>query len=375
MNSYAEINLKAFSHNLRFIRNFLKPSTKIMAVIKANAYGHGPMMLARQAEAEGIEMLGVANLPEAIELKNAGIKLPVLILSGIMEDQAQTFLNYDFSTVIHSKEIAASLYAEAKKKKKPIKVHLKVDTGMGRLGFNPNELRSFLNQYTGAEFFIFEGLMTHLASSYEKNKKGFTNLQIKTFNALVEELRTGGISFPLIHCANSAGIIDFPQSHFNMVRPGIVLYGISPFDENRNDLDIKPVLSWKARVIQLTHVPKGKPISYGGTYITERDSIIATISVGYADGYSRLLSNNIEVLINGKLAPQIGRICMDLTMIDVTDIPEISVGDEVVLIGMQGKKEIKVKDLSDKIGTISYEILCGIGNRVTRIYNYRKSNK
>ena len=369
MSSYAEINLKAFSHNLRFIKNFLKPSTKIMAVVKANAYGHGSVMIARQAEKDGVEMLGAANLPEAIELRNAGIKLPVLILSGIAEDQIKNFLNYDFSTVIYSKEIAAPLHAAAKKKKKNIKVHLKVDTGMGRLGFKPEEITSFMGQYGKTEYFVFEGLMTHLASAFKKNEKEFTNLQIKIFNALLEDLKESGISFPIVHCANSAGTIDSPESRFNMVRPGIVLYGISPFDEKRNDLEIKPVLSWKTRIIQVSHVQKGKPISYGGTFVTTRDSIIAAIPVGYADGYNRLLSNKTSVLINGKLAPQVGRICMDLTLIDATGIPGISVGDEVVLIGMQGKKEIQAKDLSEKIGTIPYEILCGIGNRTTRIYS------
>ncbi len=368
MSSYAEINLKAFSHNLRFIKNHLKPSTKVMAVLKANAYGHGSVMIARQAEADGVEMLGAANLREAVELRDAGIKLPVLILSGITEDKIKTFLNYDFSTVIYSKEIAAALHAAAKRKKKKIKVHLKTDTGMGRLGFKPEEISSFINQYNGTEFFVFEGLMTHLASAFNKNEKAFTNLQIKTFHALVENLNAAGISFPIIHCANSAGIIDFPESHFNMVRPGIALYGISPFDEKRNDLNIEPVLSWKTRIIQVSHIQKGKPISYGGTFVTKRDSVIATIPVGYADGYSRLLSNKTSVLVNGKAAPQIGRICMDLTMIDVTGIPGISVGDEVVLIGKQGMKEIQAKDLSEKIGTIPYEILCGIGNRTTRIY-------
>ena len=368
MGSYAEINLKAFSHNLRFLKNRLKPSTKIMAVLKANAYGHGSAMIARQAEADRVEMLGAANLPEAVGLRNAGIKLPVLILSGITKDQIKIFLNYDFSTVIYSKEVAAALHAAAKRKKKKIKVHLKVDTGMGRLGFNPKETFSFISQYNGTEFFVFEGLMTHLASAFDKNKKAFTNLQIKTLNALVEDLKATGISFPIIHCANSAGIIDFPESHFDMVRPGILLYGISPFDDKRNDLDTKPVLSWKTRIIQVSHIQKGKPISYGGTFVTKRNSVIATIPVGYADGYGRLLSNKISVLINGKSAPQVGRVCMDLTMIDVTGISDVSIGDEVVLIGKQDSKEIQAKDLSEKTKTIPYEILCGIGNRTTRIY-------
>ena len=336
-----------------------------MAVIKANAYGHGSVRIARQAEKDGVEMLGVANLPEAVELRDAGIKLPVLILSGITEDQIKIFLNYDFSTVIHSKKVAVALHSDAKKK---IKVHLKVDTGMGRLGFKLEDTFTFMSQYNGAEFFIFEGLMTHLASAFNKNEKAFTNLQIKRFNTLIEDLKATGVSFPIIHCANSAGIIDFPESHFDMVRPGIILYGSSPFDGKRNDLDIEPVLSWKTRIIQISHIQKGKPIGYGGTFTTKRDSVIATIPVGYADGYDRLLSNKSSVLINGKSAPQVGRICMDLTMIDVTGISDVSVGDEVVLVGKQGRKEIQAKDLSEKTSTIPYEILCGIGNRTTRIY-------
>ncbi len=239
---------------------------------------------------------------------------------------------------------------------------------MGRLGFKPKETFSFMRQYNGTEFFVFEGLMTHLASAFSKNEKAFTNLQIKTLNALVEDLKATGISFPIIHCANSAGIIDFPESHFDMVRPGILLYGSSPFDDKRNDLDIEPVLSWKTRIIQISHIQKRKPISYGGTFVTKRDSVIATIPVGYADGYARLLSNKSSVLINGKSAPQVGRVCMDLTMIDVTGISDVSVGDEVVLVGKQGRKEIQAKDLSEKTNTIPYEILCGIGNRTTRIY-------
>ncbi len=365
MSSYAEINLKAFSHNLQFIRNLIKPSVKIMTVLKANAYGHDSIMIARQAEADGVEILGTANLPEAVKLREGGIKLPVLILSGIADDQVSLFLKHDFSTVVYSMETADILCAAAKKKK--IKVHLKVDTGMGRLGFKPEGISSFISQYGKKECFVFEGLMTHLASAYDKNKKEFTERQLKIFNKIINDLTIAGVSFQFVHCANSAGIIDFPESHFNMVRPGIVLYGISPFDE-KNNLDIKPVLSWKTRIIHISHIPKAKPISYGGSFITKKDSVIATIPVGYADGYNRLLSNKTSVLINGKLASQVGRICMDLTMVDVTDIPATSVGDEVVLIGMQGKEEIQAKDLSEKIDTIPYEILCGIGNRTSRIY-------
>ncbi len=340
-----------------------------MAIVKANAYGHGSIMIARQAEADGAEMLGAANLSEAIKLREAGIRLPILVLSGITKDQIKTFLEYDFSTAIYSKEMAAPLFAAAKEKKKQVKVHLKVDTGMGRLGFKPEEIRSFISQYIRTEFFVFEGLMTHFAKAYQKEQRTFTDNQIETFNTLISDLKANGISFPLIHCANSASIIDFPESHFNMVRPGIILYGVSPFDEKNKVEGVKPVLSWKTRIIQLSSMERGKPISYGGTFVTRRDSVIATISVGYADGYSRLLSDKTMVLVNGKLAPQVGRICMDLTMIDVTDIPGISIGDEVVLIGKQGQEEIKATDLSDKIGSIPYEVLCGIGDRVTRTYN------
>lgn len=340
-----------------------------MAVLKANAYGHGSVKIARQAEKNGVEMLGVANLAEAIELRDSGIKLPILILSGIMEEQIEAFLEQDLSTVIHSKESAAALYSAAKDKKKQVKVHFKIDTGMGRLGFSPEEFLSFISQDIETKSFFFEGLMTHLASAFSKNGKAFTKHQIAIFNALIEDLKTSGITFPIIHCANSAGIINFPSSHFNMVRPGIVLYGASPFDEKRINLDIKPILSWKTRIIQLSRIPKGKQISYGRTFTTEKDSVIATIAVGYADGYSRLLSNQTKVLVKGKLAPQVGRICMDLTTIDVTDIPEISTGEEVVLVGIQGEKEIKIGELADKVNTISYEILSNIGNRVTRIYN------
>lgn len=368
MNSHTEINLKNFSHNLHFARNLLKPSIRTMTVLKANAYGHGSIMLARQAEADGVEMLGVANLAEAIELRDAGIRSPVLLLTGVMEDQIKTFLEYDFSTVIYSNELAAPLFAASKEKKKRTKVHLKVDTGMGRLGFKPEQISSFINQYLGSEFFTFEGLMTHFASAYQKKQRASTNHQLEIFNTLIKDLEAIGISFPIIHCANSAGIIDFPESHFNMVRPGIILYGVSPFDQRNKVPDIKPVLSWKTRIIQLSDLAKGKPVSYGGSFITQRDSRIATISVGYADGYNRLLSDKTMVLVNGKFAPQVGRICMDLTMIDVTNIPGIAIGSEVVLIGKQAKEEIKAIDLSDKIGSIPYEILCNIGNRVARTY-------
>lgn len=369
MNSYAKINLKSFSHNLQYIKHLLKPSTKVMAILKSNAYGHGSIMLARQVETEGANMLGVTNLDEAIVLRDAGINLPVLILSGVMEYQISSFLKYDFSTVIYSKEIAFPLYAAVKEKKKRIKVHLKVDTGMGRLGFKPEEVCPFISQCRENDFFIFEGLMTHLAKAYQKEGRAFTLGQLEIFNGVIADLKKKGTSIPIIHCANSAGIIDFPESHFDMVRPGIALYGVSPFDEKREGLNIKPVLSWKARIMQLSNIPKGKPISYGGTFITKRDSLVATIPVGYADGYSRLLSNKTMALVNEKFAPQLGRICMDLTMLDATDIPGISVGQEVVLIGAQGDEEITATDLSDKIGSIPYEILCGIGNRVTRTYN------
>ena len=356
----AEIDLKAISHNLGVVRK--KTGGKnVVAVVKADAYGHGAVSVAKHLIQKGVSTLGVAFTSEAIILREAGITCPILVFFD--RNNIVDIFDYNLTPVVFDLNTAKELSRASYKRNTLIPIHIKVDTGMGRVGFTLNKACKEIVKIAGMKNIEIEGLMSHFSEADLLNKD-FANQQVTSFQELVKDLKKRRVQFKHLHISNSAAVLTMPDAHCNMVRPGIMLYGYAlPGVKG-----LKPVLSLKSKIILLKRVSKGTPISYGRTFITTRSSIIATLPIGYADGYSRNLSNNGEVLINGQRAPVAGRVCMDTIMVDVTDIPGVSYESEVVLIGRQGHEKITADDIADKIGTIPYEVLTSIGQRVSRIY-------
>mgnify|MGYP000853794334 FL=1 len=365
--TYAVIDMDAYYNNVRNIKK-LVGDTKVCAVVKGNAYGHGSRMMAPVAIEAGASYLAVAFMDEAMELRNAGITAPILILGWTPPEQMEqavknniTLTVFDYDTVFNLNEIASSL-------RKTAKVHIKLDTGMGRLGYT--DKNTAINDIERMEMLgnvEIEGLFTHFAVS-DIADKSYTKMQFERFMDVVDGLSNKGIEIPIKHVSNSAAILDLPEMNLDMVRPGILTCGYYPSEEVRHILDIKPSLSFKSTVAYVKSLPAGCSISYGRVFTTKRDSIIATIPVGYADGFTRLLSGKAKVIINGEFADVAGRICMDQCMADVTDMGGVSAGDEVVLLGTQGDKKINANDIGNAIGSLHGEILCGISRRVPRIY-------
>ncbi|MFC1517283.1 alanine racemase [Candidatus Margulisiibacteriota bacterium] len=358
--TFAEVNLNQLAENVRRVRTLISPSTKIMGVVKADAYGHGAREVAELLISQGVEYLGVAWVTEALELRAAGIKAPILILSEPVSNIVDDIIDLDVSQTIYSLPFARSLSAAAEAKGKKVKIHIKVDTGMGRIGVHPEEAVQLIASLYTLPGLELEGVFTHFAKADEKlegvkEKDDFTLQQLHKFNKMITDLEKEGIKVPPIkHAANSAAIQNYPQTQMDMVRAGIMLYD--------------KVLTFKSHVAYLKDVKTGTPLSYGATFITEHDSKIVTISAGYADGLSRLLSNKGQVLINGVRYPMVGRVCMDMFLVDATGSEGIKVGDEVVMIGKQGNEEIAMSEINRLTNTIAYEVMCGIGKRVPRIY-------
>lgn len=361
----AEIDLNALLHNLEQVQKVSGPNRSIIAVVKADAYGHGAIKVSQTLEAAGVKTLGVALVQEGIELRQAGIRVPILIMGSILKEQIQSLFEFQLTPVLFQTPLIPLLEKEAENRGMTLPVHLKIDTGMGRLGIQPLEIRPFLKEILANKRIRIEGIMTHFADA-DQTRPENTKKQLLLWNKIMEELREFNVNPPDIHLSNSAAILSLPGVYSNPVRPGLMLYGYSSLKDP--PLFLEPVLSFKTRVVHLKTVPPDTPISYGGTFVTSRQSVIATIAVGYADGYWRALSNSGKVLIHGTRAPVVGRVCMDMTMIDVTGIPNIHMGDEVVLIGKQGEDFISAEEVAEWVGTISYEILCGIGKRVLRVY-------
>ena len=368
--TWAEIDLDNLRYNFAEIKKAISQNAKLCAVVKADGYGHGAFEVAEVAIASGASYLAVAFLDEAVELRQKGIKIPILILGFTPSAQFDTIIEYDITQTIYNVESAKILSEKALKQNKKAKVHIKLDTGMSRIGFQTDEASigqiKEIGKLQGLEV---EGIFTHFAKADEKDSSA-TYQQFQSFTNAVNAIENDSLKIPIKHVANSAAIISYPQTHLDMVRPGIIIYGMYPSKEvPREKVRLKPVMSLKTRIAHVKSVPKGKAISYGGTYITQRQSLIATLPIGYADGYSRLLSSKAHVLVNGQRAPIVGRICMDQCMIDVTDVKEeVMQGDEVILIGSYGNESISAEDLADIIGTINYEITCGISKRVPRVY-------
>jgi alanine racemase len=367
MLTWAEIDLEAISHNLRQIKGKIEPyGAEILAVVKDNAYGHGAVEVAQVAADIPVYMLGVATVEEGIELRAAGIDLPILNLCCILPEQARQVVQHDITQTVCDLNVCESLSREADNLGKQARVHVKIDTGMGRIGVRYDEAAGFMKTIAQLPRLNVEGAFTHFAVA--ESDEAFTHLQLDRFNSVISDLDSIGIHIPLKHAANSAATLGLPESYFNMVRPGLAIYGIHP-SETLRETQLKPALSLKTRVFYLKEVPPGWSISYGRTYITEKPTVVASLAIGYGHGYNRRLSNSGEVLIRGTRAPIIGTVCMDQCLCDVTHIPGVSMGDEAVLIGRQGNQEITADDVAERIGTIPYEILCAINARVPRIWH------
>ncbi len=363
---WAEINLECYSRNLAGIRAHLGPSPLIMAVVKADAYGHGAIQLGRTAIQAGADRLGVAIVEEGVELRRAGLKVPIQAMGGCSPAQVISALEHDIIITINDKELARGFNRLARTAGKKLKVHVKVDTGMGRMGSQPEQAVELALEVKKLENLELEGLMSHMSSADEPQKE-YSHQQFHCFQEVIGALEGQGLEIPLRHIANSATLIDLPEMALDMVRPGIMTYGLWPSaDVNKEALTLEPVLEWKAKLLQVKEVPPGSHISYGRTYTTSGTRRLALLPLGYADGFNRLLSNQGDVLIRGQRAPIRGRVCMDQTVVDVTDIEGVKIGDEAVIIGPQGNEEITVDEIAEKIGTINYEVVCMINKRVPR---------
>ncbi len=375
----AFVDLNALTNNFSAIRQKAGPSVEIMAVVKGNACGHGIVEVAKTLVKAGASFLAVARMCEAITLRENGIQTPILLFGGITQNQMAYAARNDIRVSVSSLEFAKKLNEKLARQDLRAKVHIKIDTGMTRLGLFPDyfadgEKEPAMNAAIQdicamAELgnIELEGIYTHFACADETDKT-HVNKQVALFEKVLAGLQEKGISL-IRHAANSAGVIDMPQAYYDMVRPGIMLYGVYPSSEvNHKAVALEPVMEIRSEIIHLKEVPKGVSIGYGYTYTTEKNSLIATIPVGYADGYSRALSSKGRMLVGGHSAPIVGRVCMDITMIDVTDIPGVALGDQVVILGRQGKEEITADEIASLTGTISYEVLASLTGRIPIVY-------
>ncbi|WP_446897094.1 alanine racemase [Clostridium sp. LBM24168] len=339
-----------------------------MAVIKADAYGHGAVKVGNFLE-NRVDYFAVATIEEAIELRENGIHLPILILGYTSPSQYSDIVEYDITQTIYNMETAKVLSRCAVQYDKKAKIHIALETGMNRIGFKVNEESvSAVKKIINMDNIVVEGLFTHFSCADEKDKS-YTGMQMKKYDEFLNMLECSNINIPFKHVCNSAGIMEFNDHRFDMVRSGIITYGLYPSDEvDKTSIKLIPALEWKAHVINVSEVSRGCGISYGKTYITQEKTKIATVSVGYADGYMRTLSSRARVLIHGQYASVIGRVCMDQMMVDVTHIDDVKIEDEVTLIGHDGKNQITVEQLAEIAGSFNYEFVCGIGKRVKRVY-------
>ena len=361
--AWVEIDLGAIAHNYTEIRRHTRPDAKLCAVVKADAYGHGAIAVARKAIAAGAEYLAVATISEAMKLREAGFTTPLLILGLTKPDSSFDIVDADLTQTVCRLDLVQALSAEAVAQGKRVKVHLAVDTGLGRIGVHPAEAAAFARAVTALPGIELEGIFSHFALA-DITDKTYTMEQIRRFQEACNAIEAEGIRIPIHHIAESAAILDLPDVHFDMVRAGILQYGLWPSDEVTRPLNLRPAMKFCARIVYIKTIPPGTSIGYGRNFIAERESRIATISVGYADGYLRAYAGGC-VEVRGKRAPIAGRICMDQCMIDITDIPEAKLGDRVTLFGSE---TLTADDLARLANTISYEVLCLVSKHVSRIY-------
>lgn len=366
---YAEISLEAIGHNIREAKKRLPEGVKLLGVVKANAYGHGAVPVASYLENQ-VDYFATATIEEAVELRENGISAPILILGYVSPSQYGDLVEYDITQTIDSYAQALALEKEAARQNRKAKAHLAVDTGMTRIGFQVTEHDADVAaKIADLPHIELEGMFTHFSCADQEDKT-YCSMQMEKYDKMTALLAERGVTIPLRHICNSAGIMEFDDHRFEMVRSGIITYGIYPSEEVKKErLDLIPALSWKSHVIHVKEVGPGIGVSYGATYVTEKPMTrIATVSAGYADGYPRALSNQGCVLIHGKKAPIIGRICMDQMMVDVTDIPDVQVEDVVTLVGTDGDETITIEEIANPAARFDYEMLCDISSRVTRVY-------
>ena len=366
---WAEIDLDCLSHNVREIRKRVGEKVKIAAVVKANGYGHGCLEMSGELLSLGVDMICVSSINEAFEIRKEHKEAEILVLGFIPLENLSKAINFDITHTVFSYSQGLALNEAAKISGKNVKIHIKIDTGMNRTGFHPDEQSiSEIVELSKLDELVIQGIYSHLATADEKDKS-FAFAQFQLFNNFVKELEGKGLNIPIKHISNSAAVIDLPEMNLDMVRPGIILYGIYPSDEvKKSEILLKPVMTLKARVNFVKTLKEDGGISYGLTYRGKKGQRIATIPIGYADGYTRLLSNVGEVLIGGIKSKVVGTICMDQCMLDVTKIQGIEVGTEAILFGTDGKDEINVSEVAERCGEIPYELLCAIGRRVPRVY-------
>lgn len=368
--AWAEIDLDAIAHNIREIRRITNPKSQIMAVVKADAYGHGVMETARTLLNNGADRLAVALLQEGKQLRGHGIEAPILILGASEKNSAADLIDFDITPTVFDYDLAKALSDEAVKKNKAAKIHIKIDTGMTRIGFvaddgdNLEIIDEIVKIYQLPNIEI-EGIFSHFATSDETDTS-YTHVQYRRFMNVISALEERGVKIPIKHICNSAGIMMYPEMHLDMVRPGVILYGMYPSDEvDKERLNLIPAMTLKAGITYVKTVQKGRGVSYGKEYITEDVTKIATVPIGYADGYLRRLAKNGKMIVKGTKVPVIGRICMDQCMIDVTNVHNINKGDEAIIFGREG---VTVDDLANWLETINYEVACLVGKRIPRIY-------
>ena len=367
---YAKIDLDAIAYNMEQMRQNIRPETKVMAVIKADGYGHGAVQIAEMMERWNyIWGFAVATLDEAVVLRTEGIQKPILVLGCVFPDQYMEMLKHEIRMNIYTEEMAESISRMAAREGKTAYMHIKLDTGMSRLGFGINEQSvETIKRISKMPNVNMEGIFTHFTKADEKDKS-FTKKQIQEFVWMTERLKEKNVRFAYEHCSNSAGIIDVPEANFDIVRAGISTYGLYPSEEvDKTNVKLKPALALKSHVAFVKEIESGTPVSYGGTFVAKEKMKIATIPVGYADGYPRSLSNKGYVLIRGKKAPILGRVCMDQFMVDVTQIEGVSFGDKVTMIGKDGNEILPVEVLSELSGRFNYEFVCDLGKRIPRVY-------
>lgn len=368
--TWLEIDLGAIRTNVGLLRQRIGPERTLFAVVKANAYGHGAMLVAPAALAAGADRLAVAAVNEGIELRAAGIDAPILVMGYVPGWQAEDLARYDLTAALYDLEVAQEFNAIAQSLGRAITVHVKVDTGMRRLGLSPEKVPAFLQRLAAFPALQVEGLYTHFSTADEADKS-FSQRQIGEFSTLLAQLTTMGLRPPLIHSANSAATLSLSAAHFNSVRCGISLYGLHPSAETPLPDDFRPALRWVAQIAQIKHLEPGDTVSYGNTYVADRPRTLAVIPVGYADGFSRAPRSWGSVLIAGRLAPIRGRVCMDQSMVDITEIVadgvSVQAGDEVVLLGAQGNAQLSAEDVAAQLGTINYEVVSRLMARIPRV--------
>lgn len=361
---WAEVDLGRLRKNLKVIKRVVGSRVGIIATVKQSAYGHGLVPVAKELAEEGVSFFGVGSIEEAVSLRENGISQSVLVLTAVLPEFAGCFVEHTITPTVVDLSFAEALNAAARKAGKIHPVHIKIDTGMGRLGLSYQDTYPFVKQVNALENIFLEGLYTHFPAA--DTDMDFTNYQISKFNEFISKLEKEGIKFKFYHCANSIGVANYPNSHFNMVRPGLILYGLKP--AANMDLDVQAILSLKSKIVFIKKIDKGATVSYGRSYVTNKPTYIATVAAGYADGYPWNLSNHTCVIIKDSIFPLAGRVCMDHIMVDIGDRQDIKAGDEVILIGKKNNLKIDVSTLAQWAGTIPYEIISRLSQSIPRVY-------